>query len=71
MWILVLDGLVLQVVVSHEGLLVRDRLFGVLGLEQAVFDCALQVQAHVFLHGHHFATVNWCSLFLILKLLVL
>ena len=48
-----LDRLVLQVVVSDEGLLIRDGLLRILRLEDVLSDCVLQVGSHVSLHIHH------------------
>ena len=51
--ILDLDGLVLQIVIGYEGLLVVDWLFSILCFKQALLDSALQAEPHIFLHLNH------------------
>lgn len=55
---LVLHGLVLQVVISDQGLAIGDGLLGILRLDQVMLDFILKTEPflskpHVSLHFHH------------------
>ena len=55
---LVLSGLVLQVVISDQGLAIGYRLLGILRLDQVMLDFILKTEPflskpHVSLHFHH------------------
>ena len=53
-----LNWRILHEVISDEGLLIGYWLFGILSLDQVLFDGSLETEPHVFLHVYHLLSIT-------------